>query len=171
MIYLARPIPEFDMEIASAVTSGAPRVRGRFVAWNQGADLASRLISHSLLALVCRISIAAIFFLSGRTKVTGFLTLKPGTYELFQTDYRLPFVRPEIAAHVAAYSEHFFPLLLVLGLFTRGAALALLGMTTVIEVFVYPDAWPTHLSWAGLMLYLIGRGGGKLSLDKVFGIK
>ncbi|GLQ51871.1 DoxX family protein [Dyella flava] len=159
------------MEIASAVTPAASRLRGRFAAWNQCADLASRLISHSLLALVCRVSIAAIFFLSGRTKVTGFLTLKPGTYELFRTDYRLPFVRPEIAAHIAAYSEHFFPLLLILGLFTRGAALALLGMTTVIEVFVYPDAWPTHLSWAGLMLYLIGRGGGKLSLDKVFGIK
>ena len=159
------------MEIASAMPSSAARLRGRFVAWNQVADLASRLINHSLLALVCRVSIAAIFFLSGRTKVTGFLTLTPGTYELFRTDYRLPFIRPEIAAHVAAYSEHFFPVLLVLGLFTRGAALALLGMTTVIEVFVYPDAWPTHLSWAGLMLYLIGRGAGKLSLDKVFGIK
>jgi putative oxidoreductase len=157
------------MEMTNAELT--PRLEGPRAIWNRGADVASRLANHSLLALVCRVSIAAIFFMSGRTKVTGFLTLKPGTYELFRTDYRLPFVRPEIAAHIAAYSEHIFPLLLVLGLFTRGAALALLGMTTVIEVFVYPDAWPTHLSWAALMLYIIGRGAGKISLDRVFGIK
>lgn len=139
--------------------------------WNRFADFASHLIGHSLLALVCRLSIAAIFFLSGRTKVTGFLTLKPGTYVLFRDEYKIPVIPPEIAAHIAAYSEHLFPLLLVLGLFTRGAALALLGMTTVIEVFVYPDAWPTHLSWAGLLLYMIGRGGGVFSLDHRLGIK
>ncbi len=148
-----------------------PETRPLRAIWNRLADYASRAINDSMLALVCRFAIAAIFFLSGRTKVTGLLTLTPGTYELFRTDYRLPLVPPEIAAHVAAYSEHFFPLLLVLGLFTRGAALALLGMTTVIEVFVYPDAWPTHLSWAGLMLFLIARGGGKLSLDYLLGIK
>lgn len=139
--------------------------------WN---DLVARLqplISDSLLSLIARFSIAAIFFMSGRTKVTGFLTLTPGTYDLFRTDYKLPFVPPEIAAHVAAYSEHLFPLLLVLGLFSRLSAAALLGMTTVIEVFVYPDAWPTHLSWAGLLLIVIGRGAGKLSLDRVFGIR
>ena len=145
---------------------GALRAR-----WNHLADFASRLIGHSLLALVCRFSIAAIFFLSGRTKVSGFLTLKPGTYALFSDEYKIPVIPPEIAAHIAAYSEHFFPLLLVLGLCTRGAALALLGMTTVIEVFVYPDAWPTHLSWAGLLLYLIGRGAGVFSIDHRLGIK
>ncbi len=59
--------------------------------------------------------------------------------------------------------------MLVLGLFTRPAALALLGMTTVIELFVYPDAWPTHLSWAGLLLPLIFRGGGAWSLDRILG--
>ena len=67
---------------------------------------------------------------------------------------------------MAAYAEHLFPVLLVLGLFSRFSAFALLGMTTVIEVFVYPDAWPTHLSWAGLLLIIIGRGAGKLSLDQ-----
>jgi len=72
---------------------------------------------------------------------------------------------------MAAYSEHLFSLLLVLGLFTRFSALALLGMTSVIEIFVYPDAWPTHLSWAGLMLYMVGRGGGVFSLDRKLGIK
>lgn len=139
--------------------------------WNAAADLADRMIGHSLLALICRFSIAAIFFMSGRTKVTGLLMITQGTYALFRDEYRIPVIPPEIAAHIAAYSEHFFPLLLVLGLFTRGAALALLGMTTVIEVFVYPDAWPTHLSWAGLLLYMIARGGGWFSLDRVLGIK
>ena len=71
----------------------------------------------------------------------------------------------------SAYAEHLFPILLVLGLFTRLSALALLGMTTVIEVFVYPDAWPTHLSWAGLLLYLVARGAGPISMDRLLGIK
>ncbi|HEY1609585.1 MAG TPA: DoxX family protein [Paraburkholderia sp.] len=147
-----------------------PATRLRAV-WNAAADRATRLVPHSLLALVCRFSIASIFFMSGRTKVTGLLTITPGTYELFRDEYRIPVIPPEIAAHIAAYSEHFFPLLLVLGLFTRGAALALLGMTTVIEVFVYPDAWPTHLSWAGLLLYMIGRGAGAWSLDRRLGLR
>jgi putative oxidoreductase len=139
--------------------------------WNTVADFLDRLLTHSFLALVTRFGIASIFFLSGRTKVTGFLTLTDSTYSLFETDYKLPFVPPEIAAHLGTYSEHLFPILLVLGLFTRFAAFALLGMTTVIEVFVYPDAWPTHLSWAGLLIYLIARGGGKVALDYKLGIK
>ncbi|MDN7181568.1 DoxX family protein [Caballeronia sp. SEWSISQ10-4 2] len=139
--------------------------------WNAIADLASRVIGHSLLALVSRFAIAAIFFMSGRTKVSGILTITPGTYTLFRDEYKIPVIPPEIAAHISAYSEHFFPILLVLGLCTRLSALALLGMTTVIEVFVYPDAWPTHLSWAGLMLYLVARGAGTFSLDNKLGIK
>jgi putative oxidoreductase len=123
-------------------------------------------VPDDLLALVSRFSMAAIFFLSGRTKVQGFLTITDSAYELFRTEYKLPLVPPEIAAHLAAYAEHLFPLLLVLGLFTRFAALSLLGMTLVIQVFVYPDAWPTHLSWAAALLFLVGRGGGALSLDR-----
>ncbi|MGY4396832.1 putative oxidoreductase [Sphingomonas sp. UYAg733] len=128
-------------------------------------------ISRNLLLLVARIGIAAIFFLSGRTKVEGALTITDATYELFRTDYALPLVPPEVAAHAATYSEHFFPILLVLGLCTRGAAAALLGMTLVIEVFVYPDAWPTHLSWAAILLPLIARGGGRWSLDSMLGLE
>jgi putative oxidoreductase len=82
----------------------------------------------------------------------------------------LSFVSPEIAAPLAAYSEHFFPALLVLGLFTWPAAAALLGMTLVIEIFVYPDAWPTYLSWAARLLPHIARGGGASSLDNPLGI-
>ncbi|MBS0429352.1 MAG: DoxX family protein [Proteobacteria bacterium] len=136
-------------------------------AWERLAQRLGALVPHDLLALVDRVAIAAIFWLSGRTKVDGWLHVTDGAIELFRTEYKLPLVPPEIAAHLAAYAEHAFPILLVLGLFTRFAALALLGMTLVIEVFVYPDAWPTHLSWAGLLLYLVGRGGGRLSMDRL----
>lgn len=139
--------------------------------WNNLADRLHRLISNDLLSVIARLSIAAIFILSGRTKVEGFLTITPSTYELFRTEYNLPLISPELAAHMAAYAEHLFPLLLVLGLFTRLSALALLLMTVVIQVFVYPDAWPTHLSWVGLLLILVGRGAGLLSLDRRLGIK
>lgn len=127
--------------------------------------LAERLLPESLLLLVARLGIASVFFLSGRTKVEGLLTITDSTYYLFETDYALPLVPPQIAAHAATYAEHLFPILLVLGLGSRFAALGLLGMTTVIEVFVYPDAWSTHLSWAGLLLPIIAKGAGALSLD------
>ncbi|QCY11575.1 DoxX family protein [Pseudomonas sp. MPC6] len=139
--------------------------------WNRVATRLGNLISDSFLVLVARIAIAAIFFMSGRTKVSDVLTITPSTYELFRTEYALPVISPELAAHLSTYSEHLFPLLLVLGLFTRLSALALLGMTFVIEVFVYPDAWPTHLSWAGLLLIIIARGAGALSLDSRLGIR
>lgn len=139
--------------------------------WNALADRVESLLTHDFLALVARVSIAAIFFLSGRTKVEGLLTIKDTTYELFRTEYKVPLLPPEIAAHLSAYVENIVPILLVLGLFTRGSALVLLGMTTVIEVFVYPDAWPTHLSWASILLYLIARGAGRLSLDHVLRIR
>ncbi|WP_233851965.1 DoxX family protein [Paraburkholderia sp. HD33-4] len=126
-----------------------------------------RLLPPALQLLVARLGIASIFFLSGRTKVQGLLTIKASTYELFRSEYALPLIPPEIAAHLAAYTEHLCPILLVLGLFTRSAAATLLGMTAVIEIFVYPDAWPTHLSWAGLLLPLIVQGGGAWSLDSL----
>jgi len=141
-------------------------------------------IPHSVVALVARVGIGATFWLSGQTKIEG-LVLDPiglhadfgwphvseGALELFRSEYALPLLPPELAANLAAFSEHLFPLMLLLGLGTRYAALALLGMTAVIEVFVYPDAWPTHLSWAALLLYLVGRGGGALALDRVLRIE
>jgi putative oxidoreductase len=134
------------------------------------ASAAQTLLPPSLLLLVQRLGIAAVFFMSGRTKVDGWLTINDDAFELFRSDYALPLVKPEIAAYAATYSEHLFPILLVLGLFTRLSACALLVMTSIIEIFVYPDAWPTHLSWAGLMLPLIALGGGKLSLDRLLKI-
>lgn len=127
--------------------------------------LLAKLLPDALLLLAARFGIAGIFFMSGRTKVEGWLTITDSTYALFETEYHVPLLPPAFAAVVATYSEHLFSILLVLGLCTRGAAAALLGMTMVIEIFVYPDAWPTHLSWAAILLFLIGRGGGSWSLD------
>lgn len=155
-------------EATASTPTPANGLRG---AWNCAADLLSRWVDHAVLALVDRVAIAAIFFLSGRTKVEGLLTVSDSAYALFREEYRVPLLPAEAAAHLATYAEHLFPLLLVLGLFTRLSALALLGMTAVIQVFVYPDAWPTHLSWAGLLLYLVGRGAGPLSLDRAFAIR
>jgi putative oxidoreductase len=134
--------------------------------YDAAARLAERSLPAWLLLLLPRLAIAAVFFESGRTKVTGLITVTPSAIALFQYEYKLPLVPPAIAAHLAAYSETLFPILLVLGLFTRLSALALLSMTLVIEIFVYPDAWPTHLSWAALLLPLIARGGGPASLDR-----
>ena len=134
------------------------------------AELGSRLLPESLLLLVARFGIASVFFLSGRTKVDGWLTISDSAYSLFETEYRLPLLSPYVAAHAATYAEHFFPVLLVLGLFTRFAALGLFGMTLVIEVFVYPDAWPTHLSWAAILMPLIARGGGRWSVDHLLAV-
>ncbi|MHA6160929.1 DoxX family protein [Pseudomonas sichuanensis] len=139
--------------------------------WNRLAERLQRLLGDNLLCLVARFGIASVFFLSGRTKVEGLLTITPSTYELFRSEYALPLLSPWLAAHLATYAEHLFPLLLVLGLLTRLSALALLGMTTVIEVFVYPDAWPTHLTWAGLLLLLIARGAGAFSLDRLLKLR
>ena len=135
------------------------------------ADRAHAVLPMSLLLLIQRLGIAAIFFLSGRTKVTGWYTITDDAFELFRSEYALPLISPVAATYAATFAEHFFPVLLVLGLFTRYAALALLGMTLVIEIFVYPDAWPTHLSWAGLMLPIIAMGGGRFALDRLIGVK
>ena len=124
-----------------------------------------RLIPQSLQLLLARIGVASVFLLSGRTKVEGLLTIKESTYALFEYEYALPLIPPELAAQLATYAEHLFPLLLIAGLFTRLSAAGLLGMTLVIQVFVYPAAWPTHLCWTALLLPLVVYGGGQLSLD------
>lgn len=127
-------------------------------------------IPFNLVLLTARLGVAAVFFQSGRTKVEGVLTITDSTYSLFETEYALPLIPTNVAAHAATYSEHLFPILLVLGLFSRFGALGLMGMTAVIEIFVYPDAWPTHLSWAGLLLPIIACGPGAWSLDNLLGL-
>jgi putative oxidoreductase len=168
----ALQLPSAQPEAAGSSYNRRTRLVSSLISlYRRAGQLAARLLPLGLLLLVARFGIAAVFFQSGRTKVEGLLTITDSTYELFRTDYALPFMNPALAAHVSTYSEHLFPILLVLGLLTRPAALALLGMTSVIEIFVYPDAWPTHLSWAGLLFPLIAMGAGPLSLDRLFRIE
>lgn len=121
-------------------------------------------IPYALVALIARMSIAAVFWRSGQTKLDGW-RISDSAILLFREEYRLPLIDPTVAATLATVAEHVFPVLLVLGLATRFAALALLIMTLVIEIFVYPAAWPTHGTWAACFLILMTQGAGKLSLD------
>jgi len=128
-------------------------------------------IPTNLILLIARLGIGSVFFLSGRTKVDGLLHITDATYSLFETEYAAVPLPSHLAAHLATYQEHLFPILLALGLFTRLGALGLLGMTAVIEIFVYPDAWSKHLSWLAILLPLIARGPGDWSLDRLFGLE
>lgn len=141
-------------------------------------------IPHNLVALLGRFSIAAVFWKSGQTKIEGVaIDLIDGTFELgwprladstvplFNSEYNLPLLSPEIAAHLAAFAEHFFPILILLGFATRFSALALLGMTLIIQLFVYPDAYPTHGTWAVVLLYLMATGPGKVSIDHLIALR
>lgn len=135
-------------------------------------------IPNTFVAFVARFSIAAVFWKSGQTKIQGFAIdlvngeftmgwprLSDSVVDLFRDEYQLPVVLPEIAATMAATAEHLFPIFILLGFATRLSALALLCMTMVIQLFVYPDAYPTHGTWAAVLLYLMIHGPGKLSLD------
>lgn len=121
-------------------------------------------IPYWFIALCARVFPAAVFWQSGQTKVAGF-HLKPSAVALFQNEYQLPVIDPTAAAYLSAVGEHVLPVLLVLGLATRFAALGLLFMTAVIEIFVYPLAWPTHGVWATCFVLLIARGPGEVSVD------
>jgi putative oxidoreductase len=135
-------------------------------------------VPHSLIALLGRFSIAAVFWKSGQTKIEG-LVLDPiagvwqfgwprlaeSTIPLFQDEYALPLLPPELAAYAAATAEHVLPVMLLAGLGTRFAAFGLLVMTLTIQLFVYPAAYPAHGVWATVLLYLLARGPGRCSLD------
>ena len=118
-------------------------------------------VPYALLALPLRFAVATVFWNSGQTKIANW----DATLQLFEDEYKVPLLPPDLAAHIGATIELTTPVLLVLGFLTRPAALVLLGMTTVIEVFVYPQAWPTHIQWAAMLLVLVCRGPGKLSVD------
>ncbi len=123
-----------------------------------------RALPDGLLVLTARIALAGFFFRSGLTKIDG-LSIAPSTYALFAEEYRVPLLPAEIAAPLATGAELLCPVLLVLGLGTRLSALALLGMTAVIQVFVYPASWPDHLLWASALLLILARGPGPFALD------
>jgi putative oxidoreductase len=118
-------------------------------------------VPYTLLAIPLRLAIATVFWNSAQTKFANW----DATIELFEDEYKLPLLSPEFAAHMTAGIESTTAVLLVLGLLTRPVALLLLGMTAYIEIFIYPMAWPTHIQWAAMLLVLLCRGGGGLSLD------
>src|SRR6266581_5806624 len=118
-------------------------------------------VPYTVLAIPLRLAVATVFWNSAMTKLANWDT----AIALFTDEYKVPLLPPEVAAYIAVTIELTTPVLLVLGLATRPAALVLLGMTTVIEIFVYPLAWPTHIQWAAMLLVLLSRGPGKLSLD------
>lgn len=123
-----------------------------------------------LLTFALRVALAAPFWLSGRTKVAEgtLLTVSDSTHALFANEYSAVPLPPELAAVAATYAEHLLPILLLLGLGTRMAALGLLGMTIIIQLFVYPDAWwQLHLQWAALAAGIMVLGPGRLSLDSL----
>jgi putative oxidoreductase len=135
-----------------------------FVRWTIGL---MEKIPYWLIALMARVPIAGVFWLSGRTKVDGWniFRINESAVLLFENEFQLPVLNPVFAAHITALAEHVFPVLLVIGLATRYSALALLAMTAVIQIFVFPDAWPTHGTWAACFLILIARGPGEISID------
>lgn len=163
---------------ANRIDTASASARPAMVKLTQRLVVLFGCVPDSLIAAVGRFSIAAVFWKSGQTKIEGLaIDLINGQFQLgwphlsdsavalFKDEYRLPLIAPELAAPMAAFAEHLFPILLLAGLATRFSAVALLVMTLIIEIFVYPDAYPTHGVWAAVLLYLIAKGPGKLSLD------
>jgi putative oxidoreductase len=133
-------------------------------------DSVNRLLSAiplSILSILARLSLAVVFWRSARTKVADgtLLTLSDNAVWLFREEYKLPLLPPELAAHMALLAEHALPALLLIGLASRLAALGLLVMTLVIQLFVYPDAYPVHGPWAVCALVVMVHGAGVFSVD------
>ena len=163
-------VPTTSTRSTPSDVEGAP-----FSGWVLSATGWLRRIPNSLVALLARFSIAAVFWNSGQTKIEGLVInlvngelqlgwprLSDSAVALFLDEYRLPLLSPALAAPLAAIAEHVFPVLILIGLATRFSAL---GMTIVIQIFVYPGAYATHGTWAALLLYLTARGPGAVSID------
>jgi putative oxidoreductase len=114
-----------------------------------------------LFPLMFRVAVGDVFFSSGLSKIASWdITLL-----LFRDEYRVPLLPVELAAILATTIELVCPVFLVLGLASRLAALPMLGATLVIQIFVYPESWNQHLMWAAMLLYVLTRGPGSISLD------
>ncbi|SJN53152.1 DoxX [Vibrio ruber DSM 16370] len=134
--------------------------------------------TESIILLLSRFGLAAIFWLSGQTKIEGFAfnlisgsihlewpTIKDSTFALFEYEYNLPIISYVLAAYLATIAEHLLSVLLLTGLMSRFAALGIFGMTLVIQIFVYPDAYPTHATWLALSAWIMYKGAGTISFD------
>lgn len=142
-----------------ALPSAAPTLGQRVARLTEIAEA----VPLSLLQLMARVGVGAVFFKSGMVKIASW----EQTIQLFADEYRVPVLPPELAAYLATAAELTCPVFLVLGLASRLAALPLLGMTLVIQFFVYPESYAEHLTWATLLLAIVSRGAGKISLDHV----
>ena len=120
-----------------------------------------------LIQLLFRLAIAYVFLKGGLTKTANWML----TVQLFADEYHVPVLPPDIAAAMSVTFELGCSTLLALGLATRLATLPLLGMLAVIQTFVYPNSWPDHLMWGSILLFLLTRGGGAISLDRLFGLE
>ena len=122
-----------------------------------------QLFPLALLQLVFRFSIASVFWKSGHSKIASWDT----TILLFTNEYHVPLLSPQVAAAMSAGFELSCSVLIVVGLLTRLATLPLLGMVFVIQTFVYPENWVEHLTWATMLLFLLTRGPGPISIDRL----
>ena len=121
----------------------------------------------SLHQLLFRLAIVGVFLRAGLAKVASW----ESTVALFRDEYRVPLLAPELAAAMAATVEVGCSVLLLAGLATRLATLPMLGMIATIQLFVYPQAWPEHLVWGSILLVLLTRGAGAISVDRVLGLE
>jgi putative oxidoreductase len=137
--------------------SSSPTIVGRFAALRQ---LLGRF-PLSVLQLGMRFGVGLVFFNAGILKYNSF----EFAVKLFEDEYKVPILAPAVAARMAMFNELTFSTLLFLGLGTRFATIPLLGMISVIQIFVYPTAWPDHLLWGSILIFLLTRGPGALSID------
>ncbi len=129
--------------------------------WLDGARIWLARFPLCSIQLAMRIAVGAVFLNSGLLKINSW----EFAIKLFQDEYKVPLLDPVWAARLATFNELTFSVLLIVGLATRIAILPLLGMVTVIQTFVYPQAWTEHLLWASILVFLLTRGPGELSLD------
>ena len=155
LIIQGRGLPVTQPEVRSRPQSSTVPLIGRVLRWLDA-------VPYTLLAIPLRLAVAVVFWNSAVTKLTNWDT----AVALFVDEYKVPLIPPEILAYITVSIELTTPVLLVLGLLTRPVALLLLGMTAVIEIFVYPLAWPTHIQWAAMLLVLLCRGPGEWSIDE-----
>ena len=135
------------------------------MSWLEAGRRLAEKIPYSIVALVARFAVASVFWRSGQTKVEGLFDIKDNTFFLFREEYKVPLLPPDLAAYMATVAEHVLPVLLLAGFASRLSALGLMVMTLVIQLFVYPEGWPEHVLWFALLLLIVARGPGALSLD------
>jgi putative oxidoreductase len=159
------------MTIVGQNSSVGGKLRSMALLVEKASVLVRWIAQPSLAQLLLRVAIAVPFWRSGILKWDGFLQLNDTAVTLFSDEFMLhlpggpyPFPAPMVMAFLSGCGEIIFPVLLVLGLGTRFAALGLLCMTAVVELTV-PDGWPIHITWAAMAFAIMAWGPGRISID------